>query len=261
MQKSKLFKIGLIVTAAGLLIFLILAINLISFDRFIFITKTRQFLFSKLSIFGTFVSEIKKSGNLISENIALKEENQKLLSQLAIQVELKEQNDFLRQALDMKPLTEYQLTEARTYNLQFTPEGHYLLVNKGAGEGIKNDDVVISPSGVLIGKISEVHDTYSLVNTVTDPGLKITVKLLNNDTAAIARGILDNGLQLDFVSQNDEIAENDVIVTSGNDLFPAGLIVGSVSKISSDNSSLFKKVEVRAEFRNINISRVIIMGR
>lgn len=254
-------KISVALIAAGLLIFLVLSTNLLSTEHYVFIMKAREAMFSRLSIFGTFFSEIKKGSALIRENLALKEENQKLLAELAVQAELKEQNDFLRKTIGLEPLRGYRVTDAKTYNLQFTPEGHYLLINKGEKDGIKNGDIVITSSGVLIGQVSNINTYSSHVRAITDPNLKTTVKLLANSTSAIARGILDNGLQLDFVSQNDEIKENDMIVTSGNDLFPAGLIVGTISKITSNDSSLFKKVEARAEFKNINISRVLVLSQ
>lgn len=254
-------KISVAIIAAGLLIFLVVYLNLLSAERYVFITKVRESLFSKLSIFGSFISQIKKSGDLINENLALKEENTKLLSQLAVQAEIKEQNDFLRQSLGVGSFIEYRLMDAKTFNFQFTPEGHYLLINKGAKDGVKNDDIVVSSSGVLIGQVIDTRENSSTVRTITDPSAKVTVKLTANNTSAIARGMLNNGLTLDFISQNDEIKENDLIVTSGNDLFPAGLIVGTVTKITSNDSSLFKKVGAQVEFRNINLSRVLILSR
>lgn len=260
-SNPKLWKLIPVLAAAGLLIFLILSVNFLSLGHYLSATNAREYMFSKFSFIGTFVSEVKKNKNLITENLALKEENRKLLSQLAVQTELKDQVDFLRQALNMQQLTDYKPVDAGTYNLQFTPEGHYLLVNKGLGNGIKNGDIVVSPSGVLVGQISDTNDDFSRVRAITDPNLKVTVKLLNKNISAIAKGMLDNGLYLDYISQNDEAAENDIIITSGNDLFPAGLIVGTISKIDLNAGSLFKKVEARAEFKNINISRVLILTR
>ena len=260
-SNPKLWKLIPVLAAAGLLIFLILSVNFLSLDRYLSAINVREYIFAKLSFFGTFISEVKKNRSLITENLALKDENRRLLSQLAVQTELEDQVDFLRQALNMKQLTGYKPVDAGTYNLQFTPEGHYLLINKGSRDGIKNGDIVISPSGILIGQISDTNEDFSRVRTITDPNLKVTVKFLNKDISAIARGMLDNGLYLDYISQNDEVAENDIIITSGNDLFPAGLIVGSINRIDLNAGSLFKKVEARAEFRDIDISRILILTR
>ncbi len=247
--------------AAGLLFFLYLSRSYLSFERYAVIRSAREAVFSKLSIFGTFVAEIKKNHTLIDENLSLKDQNKKLLSELALQTELREQNELLKETLKMGPPAGYRLVDAKTYNLEFTPDGHYILINKGLNDGIKKGDIVMSPSKVLIGRVSDVNDNSSKVIMVTDPNTKITIRLLNKEIAGIARGDLDAGLKLDFITQNDEITDQDIVVTSGNDLFPAGLIVGTVSKISTDNSSLFKKVEVKAEFLNINISRIIILSR
>ena len=225
------------------------------------IQNARLYTYSKLSFFGTFVEKFKTIQSLIQENLKLKEENLSLLSKLALNEELKKQNDFLRETLGMGPILKYKPTEARTYNLEFTPKGHFLLINKGAEENMKKDDIIISSSGVLIGQITSVYDNFSRVSLISDPNTKVTIKLLNRNTYGISRGMLGDNLAVDFISQNDEIAENDIVVTSGNDLFPSGLIVGRVSKINFEGGGLFKKVEIRAEFNTIDISRVLIINR
>jgi len=99
------------------------------------------------------------------------------------------------------------------------------------------------------------------VELITNRDLKVTVRLLNKDVTAISKGILNDGLELDFVSQNDGIAMDDIVVTNGNDLFPRGLIVGTISKIGSNDGNLFRAVSVKPEFRSITIDRVLILSR
>src|SRR5438046_2800560 len=105
-------KISLIFVAAGLLIFVIFSSNLLSLERFIFIREARALFFSKLSIFSSFAAEIKKDGNLINVNLALKNENRRLLSEIAIQADLKEQNDFLRNSFHIQPSAGYKFVDA-----------------------------------------------------------------------------------------------------------------------------------------------------
>lgn len=249
----------LISLAAGLLVFLIIFNNLHLPFNVPFTQGARSFLFSKISIFGSFVSELKTIKNLTTENISLKETNNKLLSQIASLSDLQDENKFLRSALDMPVKQNHELIEARVFNIQFTPEGHNMLVDRGLKDGIKPGDIVISSSMILIGRIAEVNDDTSRVELLINQDFKVTVKVSKNDIIGIARGILSDGILLDFISQNDDVNPGDVIVTNGNDLFPPGLIIGKVSRIDSNDGSLFKKVFVMPEFQNSNISRVIIL--
>jgi rod shape-determining protein MreC len=260
-MRSFYIKSIIVFVAAGLLIFLVLFNSSWLANRYEFIREVRVGIFSGMSRFGSFTSGLNNLTNLTRENLSLKDENRKLLSQLAFQAELKNQNDFLRNiaGLDISP--EYKFIDARTFNTEFTPLGHYLLINKGIGGGVTKDDIVITSSGVLIGRVDEVFEGFSRVELITNRDLKITVRMLDKAITAISRGALNDGLRLDFISQNDEVVNDDKVITNGNDLFPEGLMVGSVSRVSSNDGNLFKEVVVKPEFKNIAIDRVLILSR
>ena len=263
MKNLKFTKLTIIFAAAGLLVFLIIffikPIKIL--EHYGFGQNIRSSIFSGLSGFSSFVSQLKTIKNLVNENVALKEEKLKLLSQLAINSELEEQNQFLKEVLAFGKPADYKLIEAGVFNLQFTPEGHHLLVNKGFKDGINKGAVVSTSTGVLVGQITKVNDNFSETDIVTDSDFKVTVKLLNSKVTGLARGSLGEGMMLDFISQNEEISNGELVITSGNDLFPAGLIVGTVDTIDSDNGSLFKKIKIKPSFPDMNISRVILLTK
>lgn len=261
-KNSKLLKFSIILVVAGLLVFL-LFISSSWFDKnFIFLRNMRVSIFSNINIFSLVFSNINIISKLTEENIFLKNENTRLNVLVASQDELRDQNVFLRELLDFETVSGHKFIDARTFNFQFTPEGHYFLINKGGESGIKTGDIVISSSGILIGTVSEINGSFSRASLVTNLGFKITIRILGKDTTGIARGFLNDGLQIDFIYQNDDITEGDIIVSNGNDIFPSGLLVGSVSKITSnDGGGLFKKIMLEPEFKKINIDRVLILAQ
>ena len=108
--------------------------------------------------------------------------------------------------------------------------------------------------------VDNVDEGFSRASLITNSGSKITVKVLGKNTTGIARGFLNEGLRLDFISQNDQIVEGDTIITNGNDMFPPGLLIGKVSNIIfADDGDLFKKVILEPEFKKINLDRVLIL--
>ena len=250
-----------LVVAMGLLVFL-------GFAKFKFesplvrlMEKPGSFIFARISSLSSFLSELSKIRNLTGENVSLREENIRLLSRIAFQLQLEEENRSLREALNLPVLSDFKIIDAGTFNVNFGPEGHRLLINKGLTDGIKQDSSVISSAGVLVGRVVEVFDSYSVVIAITDPNFKATIRILETNVSGIARGSLQEGVFIDFVSQGDEIKEGDTVITDGNDLFPAGLIIGKVSYVSMDDGNVFKKIQAKPMMNSVDISKVIILIR
>ena len=249
-----------------LFIFIFFATGLVfvgtkKFDSSIFFLKNfRIYSFSKLNVFSYLLSNIGSISTLTQENIVLKMENTKLQTQLASQDEFREQIIFLKEALDLEVVAGHHLIDARSFNLQFTPKGHTFLVNKGTISGVRAGNIIISSSGILVGIVSSTEEDFSRADLVSNLDLKVTIKVLGKNTIGIAHGILAGGLLVDFISKNDSIEEGDLIVTNGNDLFPPGLLVGRVSKITDNNDGeLFKNVVIEPEYNNVNLDRVLIL--
>lgn len=260
-EKAKLIRIIAILIAAGLLVFLLIYLRNTAYLANSFIQKSRTIIYSRLSFVGNFLSEIKKIKNLTLENIKLKEENHNLLSLLSEQSELKEQNIFLREAINLPMLSGRRLIDAGIFNTQFTPNGYHVLINKGADDGIKKGDIIISSGGILIGIVDQTASSYSKASTVSNLDFKATIETLFKGITGIATGSLGDGIYLDFIYQNDEITEGDIVITSGSDNFPPGLILGKVVRIKSENGSLFKIVQVKPIMNELDLSRVLIISQ
>lgn len=258
-MKNSYLKFFIFLVAVGLLV--ILGSTRIKFESPLvrLIEKPRVFLFSYLSSISSFFVELGKIRNLTGENVSLREENIRLLSRIAFQLQLEEENKSLREALKLPALSDFKIIDAGTFNVNFSPEGHHLLINKGLVDGIKEDALVISSGGVLVGKVLKVFDSYSVVRTVTDSNFKATVRILETNVSGIARGSLQEGVFIDFVSQGDEVKEGDTVVTDGNDLYFPGLVIGKVSYVSIEDGNVFKKVQVKPMINSVNISKVIVL--
>src|SRR3989338_9678770 len=259
MENRKLWRPIIYFLAVGLLIFLLIYLRSAGNAINYFLQETRVVIYSKLSFVGNFISEIKTIKSLTEENIRLKEERQALLVDLAGQEILTEENIFLRESLGLSITPEQRSLVVGVFNLESTPRGHNLLINKGQIDGVKKDDVVISSSGVLIGFIDDISDNHSRIVMVTNLDFKTTIKIISKNTFGIATGAMGDGIHLDFISENDDAVEGDIVVTTGNDTFPPGLIVGKVIEVSSSNDGLFKNVKVKPAVEEINLSRALVL--
>ena len=147
---------------------------------------------------------------------------------------------------------------AGIFNISLAADGYQALINKGSTSGIMVDQTVISPAGELIGRVIVVFSTSSRIMLVTDPNFSVTARVLNGQTSGIARGALADGLNLELVTQADIISEGDTIVTTGDDLIPAGLIIGVVRQVGNNETQLFKKVNINPSLQLGQGSVVVI---
>ena len=199
-----------------------------------------------------------KSENIVG-NDELKQSQEIILGLKARIENLENENDFLRRAARISQRIDYPVVYAGIFNANLSPTGYNVLLNKGARDGISEGDVVITTENVLIGKIQKVTQNFSRVLFVSDPEFKITAKVISSGTSGIARGALSNGMYLDFIVQADEIKEEDMLVSTGNDLFPSALIIGSVDYVESNETQMFKKVRIRPAIKDSQLGRVLVI--
>ena len=201
-------------------------------------------LFGKLEAFNKFADELRRFRSLADENSNLKKENLDLLSRLAKLDVFEQENHFLRTALDIEREIGRDVIYAHVFNVNLGPDGYNVLLNKGARDGVNKDDIVITEHKALVGVIEEVSNNFSRVLFVFDPEFKITARVLGSVTAGIATGAYRDGMYLDLIAKEDEIKEGDVLISTGDDMFPSALIVGSVAHVEVNETQMFKKVRI-----------------
>ncbi len=187
---------------------------------------------------------------LARENSDLKNKLQEATQQQADAQRLQRENDQLRAALDLPAHTHAQLIPAGMYLVARSPDGYSALINKGTKDQVAVDDVIVDGHNALVGMVQAVFATSARVRLVADPAFKVTVVVLGGTTKGIAHGTLDQGMTVDLVVQADSLNQGDTLMSSGNDMIPAGLVVGQVSAVESNGAKLFKEVHVTptAEF-------------
>ena len=217
------------------------------------------YIFTRLSVFKKTLSSMGTVSALVRKNMDLERNNLDLLSRLAETETLRNENEFLRKALKLSDKIKRDILIGNVYGWGSTPGGYSVLLNKGKADGISPGNIIISEEKVLIGTVEKTENGFSRILAVSDPGFRITAKVLGSETAGIASGALNDGLSFDLIVQDDEIKEGDTIVSSGNDTFPDSLIIGKVGKIELTENQLFKKVLIEPAMRTIILGPVIIL--
>ena len=129
-----------------------------------------------------------------------------------------------------------------------------ITISGGINEDFKNNPVVYD--NTLLGTISRVNNTSSIVSLVTNKDSKISVKI--NDSVGVLEYI-DNELVVKNISNISDISIGDYIYTSGLGNIKANIFIGEVKGIKLDKKNIEKTIIVnyKLNIKDINYVTVI----
>jgi rod shape-determining protein MreC len=135
--------------------------------------------------------------------------------------------------------------------------GRAIYIDRGERDGVQPNMGVITPQGA-VGKVLEVYSTTSQVLLLTDKNGGAGALLANSRTQGAARGSGGPLLELDYVSNEQEVAAGERVLTSGMDrIFPKDLPLGIVTETKPGNP--FKQIQVRPAARLDQLEEVLIL--
>jgi rod shape-determining protein MreC len=179
-------------------------------------------------------------GSLNQDNLQLKAENNKLLSDnVELQKSLADAQLILKQ-LSFDPKREL-IPVRMTLLLDDQTE---IMLNKGKLDGINLNGVLISEN-YLLGKVIESEDNYAKAKLIFDSGIKMAVITEDSKLKGIASGDGINSLKLTEVPNNKSLQDGEYVLTAGTDgIFPYGLIVGKVVNIKTVATAISQEADI-----------------
>jgi rod shape-determining protein MreC len=109
-----------------------------------------------------------------------------------------------------------------------------LYLDKGSDDGLKPEQAVITPDGV-VGKIRDVFPHTSQLLLINDSSSGAGVILATTRIRGIVRGTATGQVEINNLTADSRIKPGEPVVTSGGDLvFPRGLPVGTIESIAPD---------------------------
>jgi len=132
-------------------------------------------------------------------------------------------------------------------------------IDRGATSGISPGAPVIDAQG-LIGQVTRVYPTSSEITLVTHADQLTPVFVERTGQRALAAGgSQPDQMELRFLPAHTDIKPGDILLTSGIDkVYPAGLPVARVMRISPPQSSAYARVEC-APLAGVNRARVLLV--
>ena len=188
--------------------------------------------------------------DLLAENQALKEEINSLNSQLVDYYQMKQENEQLRNFLELKSENkDYQLVAGSVVGRDPNDVFYSFRVDQGSLAGVSVNDPVITEAG-LVGWVSSVSSMYCNVTTILSADTNISaVDKASRDSGIVTSDLklADKGLiRLGLLEADNQVKAGDIIVTSGiGGIFPKNLPIGKAVEVKNNTTdvSLYATIE------------------
>ncbi|MEE9902688.1 MAG: rod shape-determining protein MreC [Acinetobacter haemolyticus] len=189
--------------------------------------------------------QTKSEAQLRRENTAMQAELLQARVRLQKLSELSAENNRLRGLLDTPLIIDGRMQIAEVIGTDADPLRHIIIINRGAADQLKIGQTVLDDQGIM-GQIINVYPHSARVMLLSDKEHSLSVRLERTGMRAIVSGTGDLGqLKMDYVATSANIKVGDKVFSSGlGEHFPAGYLVGTVSKVSRHNSGEFAEIDV-----------------
>ena len=135
-------------------------------------------------------------------------------------------------------------------------EKNYVQINRGSGQGVKDNMGVFSSDGGLVGQVVNVSANYSQVMSLLHVQNKVNVMVKKTTSSGTLSwdGKDPRYLNLGSIPKSDSLVQGDTILTGNYSLsFPPGHLVGTVAEIVPDPTTNFYvlRIKTAANFQDL----------
>ncbi len=228
-------------------------------------TGTGRVLKPFRDFFGWFGDTLDAKG----ENEKLREEVERLRKQVAQSATAEQDAEQLKGIVDLRDSEGFPdgtaAVAARVIARSPTVWYSKVKIDKGSGDGIREDQPVIAEGG-LVGKVTSATSGTAEVTLITDASSAVSAQIMPGGANGVIKPEVGKpeDLLLEFVREG-RVREGATVVTSGftadrfESLFPRGVPIGTVKRVDLNEVELYQRVHVDpfADIRGIDIVSVL----
>jgi rod shape-determining protein MreC len=205
-----------------------------------------------------------------SQRDKLEKERDALLKRVVGADAARSENRQLRQIVNLDgsaDLSAYKPLSARVIGRSPSLWYSTIQVDRGSGDGIRDDQAVVSGAG-LVGKVTEVTSSTSVIALITDKSSGVSAKVLDakGDFGIVVPEVGAPGkLLIRTLPPRAPVRAGDAVVTAGTrdpkytSLFPPNIPIGRISRVSPDDIVLSQQAHVApvVDMRRIEFVQIL----
>jgi rod shape-determining protein MreC len=208
------------------------------------------------------VATVQQARQLREQNVAYREEIDRLQAEMVGLRELELENQDLRNLLGLRQQAPPgEMIAVRVVARDPLPFAQVLVIDGGSEQGVREDLPVLTWRG-LVGRVIEVQPTSARVLLVTDANSSISGRIQNPDSRAtgVIRGRNDQWLLMQYLPQQEQVQTGDLVLTSGlGGVFPAGLPIGKIAQVRRRDQDLFQEALVEPVAPLAHLERLYVL--
>ena len=194
------------------------------------------------------------------ENAVLRESIGQLELQLQQQNALARRARSLQHLLELRNSVELLTLSAQVIAVDATPWFRTFTVDRGTGDGVRQDLAVIAPNGVVGRVVGTPGPRAAKVQLLIDRNAAAGALIERTRAAGVVTGVDGQSLlRMDYVSNLEDVQIGDAVVTSGTDgIYPKGFIIGTVADVRRGDD-LYKSILVAPVVEFAKLEDVLIV--
>ncbi|MBV9574223.1 MAG: rod shape-determining protein MreC [Acidobacteriales bacterium] len=199
-------------------------------------------------------------GGIRRENRDLKQQIENLRLEQARLQEDAAQARRLQALLGFKEQFISQTLAAQVIGSSGSELSRSIYIDKGSRDGVEKDMAVITADGVA-GKILRVYKSVSQVLLVDDQTSGVGTILETSRLQGVLRGKASGEVVLEKVMNDEPVQPGEKVLTSGGDqIFPKGLLVGTVAQVKHGHES-FLDIRVKPAADLSRLEEVLVITK
>ena len=193
------------------------------------------------------------------ENRRLRAEVLRLTQEVARLREISAENARLREALDFKQPRHERMILARVIAKQPTRHFETCTLDVGRANGVTAESVVVTPRG-LVGRVFETGPSTAHVLLLSDTTSAVAAMVQRSRAMGICEGQQSSVLAFNYLPRDADVHVGDIVVSSGmGGVYPKGLVIGRVVRITSKPGDFLKSAEVALSARADSIEEAFVI--
>ena len=201
---------------------------------------------------------------LKAENELLKKQIAEMESEVRDATALTEENTRLRTLLGLKEdHDDYEMEIASVVSYDSSNWNSTFTISKGSNSGIEANMCVITEAGYVVGIVTETGLNWSTVTAITDVDTEIGAVAFRSGDIGVAEGdfqLMEEGLlRLSYLPTDAELLNGDDVLTSGGELYPQGLVLGTIKDVLPEASGVNKYAVIEPAAKVENLTQVFVV--